>query len=109
MEGRGVNAKYYAQLGADAASKKLLGKAQFTYKRWDSSGETFIPEFPGGIPDEAYVVYGGSDNCGVTIAGAILTSICAFSPGTGYWSISFGKLTNITNLNHILFRYKFLP
>ena len=82
VEGSGVDVKYYAQLGADAASKKLLGSNNKKYSRVVAEVTAYKLYDSVGILNGSVTVYDNENNV-----------ICrqAFPPGREFLSGQEGE------------------
>lgn len=103
VEGSGADVKYYAQLGADAASKKLLGSKVVTKTVYASSGQTITLTADKDITAASLVcttnqafqcaydnVNGsihGYGSCSISVSGRTISAYCAGYSGN--WRISY--------------------
>ena len=91
-EGSGKGTKYFVQLGADAESKKQLGKSTEIYYKSGPGPWDFSAEFPGGVGFDVA-------NCRIVLANTPSST----TAGTASFSdVTLNKATVTCNVQNIL-------
>lgn len=105
-EGSGTNAKYYAQIGADTASKKILGKTTPNMYLWTSSPvdiKVIMPDIYNQLTTADFLVgsTGANGRYSVTDGGSH-----AGASGSGSCTISYAQSTGVLTFGGFNVRYQ---